>query len=76
VTVTCRVHGPMKHRFDLKQWECVGFDGEGCDAAAVPDEYHADVVSIPDAEVKRLAGHWRGLAGKGAELHLGKGARA
>jgi hypothetical protein len=48
----------------LKRWECVGFDGEGCDAPSVPDEYHADVVSIPDAEVKRLAGHWRALAGK------------
>jgi hypothetical protein len=63
MTVTCRTHGPMKHRLGLKLWECVGFDGEGCDAPVVRDEYHADIVSIPAAEVQRLVGHWRGLAG-------------
>ena len=66
MTVTCLTHGPMRHRFELKLWECAGFDGEGCDAPAVRDEDHVDVVSIPDAEVRRLVGHWRGLAGKAA----------
>jgi hypothetical protein len=66
MTVTCRTHGPMKHRFDLKLWECVGFDGEGCDAPVVHDEALVDTVSIPSAEAERLVGHWRALAGKAA----------
>lgn len=28
----------MKYRFSLCWWECVGFDGEGCDAQLVYDE--------------------------------------
>jgi hypothetical protein len=67
VTVTCRVHGPMRYRVPLCWWECVGFDGEGCDAPVVRDEdlARADVVvSVPDAEAKRLAARWRTLAGK------------
>lgn len=28
-TLECEVHGPMKARDDGR-WECLGFDGEGC----------------------------------------------
>jgi hypothetical protein len=27
VIVVCDIHGPMKHRFQLDWWECLGFDG-------------------------------------------------
>lgn len=66
MTVTCLVHGPMKYRFKLMRWECAGFDGEDCDAPNVSDEdlARAYVVSVPDAEAKRLASHWRDLAAK------------
>lgn len=30
MTVTCDTHGPMKYRFPVAWWECLGFDGEGC----------------------------------------------
>ena len=35
MTLTCLKHGPMKHRFALDWWECLGFDGEGCDATMI-----------------------------------------
>lgn len=64
MTVTCLTHGPMKYRFDTRWYECVGFDGEGCDAPVAREEDLADVVSIPAVEVDRLVSHWRTLAGK------------
>jgi hypothetical protein len=67
MNVTCLTHGPMKYRFEMKWRECAGFDGEGCDAPVVRDEDLAragDVVSVPDAEARRLAARWRALAGK------------
>lgn len=73
MTVTCLTHGPMRYRAPLCWWECVGFDGEGCDAPVVRDEYLArtDVVSVPDAEAERLAVHWRVLAAKAKEFEPG-----
>lgn len=62
MSVVCQVHGPMKYRYMLMRWECVGFDGEDCDAPNVSDEQLARaglVISVPDAEAKRLAVHWR-----------------
>jgi hypothetical protein len=41
VDVECLTHGPMKYRFALDWWECLGFDGEGCDVQIV---YAEDVV--------------------------------
>lgn len=67
MTVTCRTHGPMKYRPALMWHECVGFDGEGCDAPVVRDEQLARagvVVSVPDAEAGRLAVHWRAGAAR------------
>ena len=38
MTVSCDLHGPMKRRYHLFWWECVGFDGEGCGVQIVYDE--------------------------------------
>jgi len=38
--VSCDIHGPMRYRFALDWWECVGFDGEGC---TVPIVYSEDI---------------------------------
>jgi hypothetical protein len=36
--VACDLHGPMKYRPPLCWWECLGFDGEGCNVMIVYDE--------------------------------------
>jgi hypothetical protein len=74
MTVACITHGPMKYRFDARRYECVGFDGEGCDAPAVDEEKaFVDVTSIPDAAAKRLAVHWRALAARSQGREPGDG---
>lgn len=55
MTVTCLTHGPLKYRFGLKWYECVGFDGEGCeDTMIVYDEDLARGADtgIPNVEVR------------------------
>ena len=55
--VKCRMHGPMKHRFELDWWECLGFDGEGprdCGVMIIyAEDIELDTSSIPGIEVVR-----------------------
>jgi hypothetical protein len=36
--IICDVHGPMKRREHLNLWDCVGFDGEGCDVIVTDEQ--------------------------------------
>lgn len=51
--VICLTHGPMKHRFALDWWECVGFDGEGCGVQLVyaEDIERSEASGIPGVKI-------------------------
>lgn len=36
-TIECATHGPLHYRPLFRWWECVGFDGEGCDTMLLYD---------------------------------------
>jgi hypothetical protein len=44
--VECTIHGPMHYRTKFNWWECLGFDGEGCDRPLV---YAEDAALRPTA---------------------------
>lgn len=50
--VACRVHGPMKFRFDRNWWECPGFDGEGCRVVRAEEVACGTASDTPNVEVK------------------------
>jgi hypothetical protein len=49
IAVECGIHGPMKYRFPLDWWECVGFDGEGCCKLIAEEAY--DLLQYPPIPV-------------------------
>jgi len=59
--VSCDVHGPMKRREHLCWWECLGFDGEGCDAWLTDTDISAGISErgvqvVYDEDIRRGAG--------------------
>lgn len=56
MTVTCRVHGPMRYRTAPHWYECPGYDGEGCEVPVVYAEDAALALdagaALPGVEVK------------------------
>jgi len=56
--VRCAIHGPMKHRFAPYWWECVGFDGEGCDSLFTDEAAYDVMHGGPIRDTRCLPTQW------------------
>lgn len=56
--VRCAIHGPMRYRFNMDWWNCVGFDGDECNSLLTAEVAFEIVRGGPITDERCLPVQW------------------